>query len=444
MLATLMAGPRELARTWQAVLGRLELEVSTHNFDTWLRGTRPVRLDGATLVVEARTALNCDWLNVRLALVVERALCSVLGEEVHVQFVPRGVADQPEAGVLGSPMAPPAPAGRLLAGHPNCSFTFERYQRADGNRLAFECCLALLEDGGQPISPVVLFGPPGIGKSHLLHALACRAVTAGWTVTLLNAEEFTSRYLAAIRRGTIDEFHAVTRTPRLLVLDDLQYLAGKQGTQHELVHAIDAVTNAGGHVVVASERHPFDLDLPERLATRLAAGIVTRLEPFTLADRRSFVEQSVGHLRASLPDWAIDRIAAAETSSVRILQGAVHAAASLARCSLLDPARLDTELFRTCLAEARPTLGGREDAALLEAIARHFSLTLAELTGRGRTSRLTEARSVAAAALRERGRSLTEVAASLGNRDRSTVRQLARRGADEIGSSADLRRLLAG
>ncbi|MCC6381874.1 MAG: ATP-binding protein [Dehalococcoidia bacterium] len=438
-----IAGLRELARTWQAVLGRLEFEVSTHNFDTWLRGTRPLRLEGDTLFVEARTALNCDWLNVRLALVVERALCTVVGKSAHVQFVPRGASDEPEPGALVAAQAPP-PAGRLLAGHPNCSFTFERYLRGDGNRLALECCLALVEGGDPLISPVVLVGPPGIGKSHLLHALACRAVAGGWAVTLLNAEEFTSRYLAAIRRGTIDEFHAVTRTPRLLALDDLQYLAGKPGTQNELVHAVDAVANAGGHVVVASERHPFDLDLPERLATRLAAGMVARLEPFALADRHRFAEEAARGLRCSLPGWAIARIAAAEASSVRILQGAVHAAATLARCGLLDPGRLDSELARTCLAEARPALAGRNDDALLEAIAHHFSLTTVDLTGRGRTGRLAEARSVAAAALRERGRSLAEVASLLGNRDRSTVRQLARRGADQIGASSDLRRLLAG
>ncbi len=425
---------RDLSRAWQAVLGRLEMEVSSHEFETWLQDTRPLHLDGDVVVIEARTAFTCDWLNDRLLPVVERALRSIAGEELRASFVPS--ADEAESDHWAPGRA------RSVVGSLNCAYTFERYLAAEGNRLALECCSALVGGEDFCISPVVVYGPPGMGKTHLLHAVASRAADDRWPVACLNAEEFTTRYMVALRRGGMEEFQAVLRGVRLLVIDDLQYLAGKKGTQDELVHTIDAVVNGGGHVVVASERHPADLDLPERLASRLAAGIVARIEPFVLPERSAYIERLARDLRASLPPWAAERIAGIEAPSVRVLQGAVHAAAALLRLERLDERRLDLELMRLATAEAAPP--GGPDRPLVEAVARHFATTFDELAGRSRKPPLGEARAVAVAALKERGRSLSQIASLLGGRDRSTISQLGERGRDLLSKEPSLRALLAG
>jgi len=433
-MVTSMTDLRDLARSWQGVLGRLELEVSTHNFNTWLRGTSPVRLDGETLVVEAKTAFNCDWLNQRLSLVVRRAMAHVFGEEIDVLFVPKGADERID--VHSNEPAPQAQRRGPIIGSLNCVYTVDRYLPTEGNRLALDCCRSLLCDTEVRISPVMIYGTPGMGKTHLLHAVAFKAASDGWSVACLSAEEFTTRYQGALRRGGVEDFQAALRGVRMLVVDDLQYIAGKKATQDELVHTIDAVTNAGGVVMVASERHPFELDLADRLASRLAAGIVTRVEPFIAPERRLYIERLARELRVALPGWALERLAQIEAPSVRLLQGAVHAAVALQRMGALELRRLDAELMRICVGEASPA--GTSDLTLA-AVARYFELAVEELAGRSRQAKATEARAVAAAALQSQGRSLRQIGAVLGGRDASTIKQLATRGRAVLDADAELR-----
>jgi len=436
------ASPRDISELWQAVLGRLQVELSPHSFNTWLRGTRALQLNGGKLIIEARTALSCEWLNIKLDAVVARAVAVQLGYEVEVEFVPRGslAADVPPAEASRS-QEKPGPVA-VIAGRLNCAFTFERYLPGEGNQIAYESCTRLLERDELPISPVVIFGPPGLGKTHLLHALACRAANASKRVACFSAEEFTTQFVTAIRTGGMEAFQAAVRSVDLFVIDDLQYLAGKKGTLDELVHTIDAVTNSGGHVVVASERHPFDLDLPDRLSSRLAAGIITRVEPFITQERREFIDHVSRGLRASLPTWAVERIAGCEIPSTRVLLGAVHAAVALGRCGRLDPARLDADLLRVAAVESAPA--GHDDRAVLDAIALHFETSFEALTGRSRVAAVSSARAIAIFALKERGRSLSQIAELLGNRDPSTISQLQARGRELLAASPALQAQLAG
>ena len=428
---------RDLSFAWQAVLGRLQLEVTTHNFETWLRGTRALCVDGETLIVEARRALDCEWLNQRLSLVVRRAIADALGQDLEVSFVPR----RAETAASTAACAPVARV-RSVVGNIHGAFTFARYVPGEGNRLAIQCCTALVDDTGVRISPVVVFGGPGMGKTHLLHALAARAADAGRRVVCMNAEEFTNRYMAAVRNHTVEDFQASVRSAGLLVIDDLQYIAGKRGTQDELVHSMDAVMTTGGHIAVASERHPFDLDLPDRLASRLCAGIITRIEPFIGEERREFIDRHARDLRSALPAWTIERIANIEIPSVRVLQGAVNAAVTLLMAGQLDLRRLDLALTRLSIAEMAPAASG--DDAVLDAIARHFAVKVEEITGRATMKQAREARAAAVAALQQRGRSLRQIGAVLDGRNASTIKDLVERGTALLASAPELRGRLAG
>ena len=434
---------RDLSRLWQAVLGTLELEISPHHFNTWLRGTRALGIDGGCLVVEARTAFNCDWLSQRLASQI-RGLASELWQEpLDVRFVPRALGEAGELPGALSLARLPAPQPPVI-GRVNCDFTFERYVRADGNCLAYEGCLDLAGERGLPISPMVVYGAPGMGKTHLLHALACRAVGRGLAVACLSAEEFANRYMTAMRANELPAFQASLRAVKLFVLDDLQYLAGRSGTQVELVHTIDAVGDNGGHVAIASETNPLELDLIDRLTSRLASGIVTRVEPFRREERLAYGRQLADELGAQLPSWALDRVAGLEIASVRVLRGAVHAAIGLARVDRLDLQRLDTELTRVALCAAVPASGLTVSArTIVETVARYFETTFDAIAGRTRTEPLSTARAVAVAALREQGRSLAEIASLLDGRDRSTIKGLVEKGQKVLAEDGRLRQHLA-
>lgn len=416
------AEPRHLARTWRAILGCLEVQLNPHTVATWLAPARPCAFDGRTFTIQAPNEIARDWLDTRLRTVIERAAAQVLGE-VELRVV--GPVPEP---------APRPPRGPIT-GTVNCSHTFDDYQPSEGNLLALAAMRDLAEATPGAASPVVVYGPPGLGKTHLLHAAACRAADLGRAVACLGADAFTAAFVASVRHGDGNEFKAAIREADLLILDDLQQLAGRRATQEELVAAIDAVTHRGGHVAVASEQHPFDLDLIDRLASRLVQGIVTRIEPFDADARRAFIERIARRQRTALPAWAIDRLAACNAPSVRLLLGAVNQAIALQRAARLDLASLDTAAARIAISQA----AGRDpDAELLERIARHFQVDPGDLASRKRSPALTPARAVAAALLQQQGRSLAQVGALLGGRDKSTISELARRGARMLAEQPDL------
>ncbi len=413
---------KALRGTWQAVLGRLELEVSRANFETWLAGTTAASLSNGELLVEARSAFRAEWMNENLAPVVERCLGAVEGGGLAVRFIAPG--EEPHAAAEAASPRGTAPSGREeVVGQVNGAFTLARYFRSEGSALALASCLSLVEDREPAISPVVVHGPPGVGKTHLLHGLAAQASGRGQRVACLSGEGFTSRYQRALREGNVETFQDAVRGVQLLIIDDLHDLAGKTGTLRELVHTLDAVTHGGGAVVVGSELRPRELGLPERLCSRLEAGIVATVEPFAAGERRAFIEQRLADLRVALPSWCLEQLATG-TGSVRSILAGVHAAVGLQRRGLLSELRLAAEVGALALQQR----GDETAKAVIERIAEHFAVAVGEMEGRSRAQKLARPRAVAAAALQERGCSYSEIGALLGGRSRSTIKGLAERG----------------
>lgn len=430
------AANRELATQWAAVLGRLEVELNRHNFTTWFKGTRPLRLEGSTLVVAASSRNACAWLNEKMLLLVARAMEQSFPAGTEVRFV---APDEPAAAAVTAEEPSEGPRGYVI-GKVNCSYTFDDYVQAEGNRLAHQVCLDLAHRKETRFNPVVIFGSPGMGKSHLLHAMACEVERRGGVVVLLTAEEFVNRYMDAYRGKRLPQFHAEMRAADLVIIDDLQQITAREGSQHELVETFEAVTNAGGAIAVASEQDPMELVLVERLKSRLSMGITCHVRPFARDERREFIERHARRHRVSLPTWAIDRIAANEVPSVRVLMGAVNAAITLERNQILDIARLDEQLARVVVADARCESSGERE--LLERIARHFAVKLEDLLGRTAGNAEKDARAVAVAALQKRGRSLTQIKAEFDGRDKGTLSVLGKKGRELLEADEGLRALV--
>ncbi|GIW13717.1 MAG: chromosomal replication initiator protein DnaA [Tepidiforma sp.] len=414
--------PRRLARSWRAVLGCLEVELNPHTFAAWLRGAEPRAFDGRTLTIATPNDIARDWLDTRLRPAIERAAAQVFGDV--------------EVAIVGPGRAPASRAAGALIGTVNPCLTFDEYQPAEGNLLALEAIRDVARAAPGAPSPVVIYGPPGLGKTHLLHAAAHLALAEGRAVACLDADAFTARFVEDVRPGGSGSFTAAIREVDLLLLDDLQLLAGRRATQEAFAGALEAVTHRGGRIAVASERHPFDLGLIDRLASRLAPGLITRVEPLDHAASRAFIERVARRHRLALPAWAIDRLAACRAPSVRLLLGAVNQALALQRVGRLDLARLDAEIARIAIAEAA---GAEPTADLLDRIARYFAVERDALAGRARSARLTEARAVAVALLQEQGMSLAQVGSLLGGRDKSTISSLARKGQELLAHHPALR-----
>jgi chromosomal replication initiator protein len=425
---------RELARTWQGVLGRLQHELKRTNFQAWLDGTRPIRFTGDTLLVRTPHPLMVDWVNQQFATCARRALTLELGRDVDIRFVANdsGSGHAPTAGTT-SPCLPPGL---------NTQYTFASYLPVSANQLALAACKALLDDEmTPPPGTVLIWGAPGSGKSHLLHATAACAALRGRDVVVLSGEDFTDQYQQAIRDSAVGPFQARLRAARILVIDDLQVLAGREGTLKQLVATSDAVLNRGGQVLMASEVHPSALALPARLASRLYGGLVVEIEPISTLERRAFVEHLARVARVSLPAWCVDRIAALGCGSARLLRGGVTGAAHLDRCGVLDEASLDKALAGLVIAEAAAQ--SIDPAAIIERIAAHYAVTPSEVRGRSRKPPVRDARAAASAALAVRGKSLAQIAALFDGRDPSTISDLVERGKQLLKAKPDLQWALA-
>jgi len=276
-----------------------------------------------------------------------------------------------------------------------------------------------------------------MGKTHLMHALASKAVQEGRVVACVSAEEFTNEFMLSIRSRQVEQFQAPMRGVDLLLIDDLQYLQNKSGMVDQLVHTMDAVKNSGGDIVIASECHPTDLKVSERLISRLSEGIVTHVEAFAAEERSAYVRRLEAECGYELPAEARARIVNLQCQSVRTLQGATHCALAMVRAGAFELARLDAELARLAIPELTR---GDADQQLLAAVAAHFSVSIEDLSSHSRREPVKKAKAAVTVLLKERGRSLSEIGALLG-RDKSTVHDLARKGMDLLSEEPGLRRL---
>jgi chromosomal replication initiator protein len=181
-----MSDARTLAEHWQAILGRLEVEVSPH-YRSLIEGTHCIRADDAGMVVEAKNGFVCDYLNNQVAIVVKRAVHAVIGEDIPVRFIPAGMGS-------ATPGSPASAHYGTLVGQLNADYTFDSYFIADANRIAASCCRALCDASGPRFSPIVIHGSPGLGKTHLLHAVAADLSRAGDSVACLTAEQYTTGF----------------------------------------------------------------------------------------------------------------------------------------------------------------------------------------------------------------------------------------------------------
>lgn len=426
-----------LSSDWSAVLGHLQLEMNGAAWETWLKGTRFVGIEGDVAIIEAASSFHRVNLEERLHLIVLRALQKQRPGIADVQFIDPGFV---EATPASATPATQASQPRSLVGSLNSLFTLDRYLGVRGNQVARTTCLGVVTGAAEGVSTVVIFAPPGLGKTHLLHGVGHAALQCGMRVASLTGEQFANHYVGAIRADSVSDFHAAVREVDLLILDDLQYLAGKPGTQKELQNTLDAVINRGGRVLMASDCPPFELGFMDRLQSRLAQGVVTTIDLFGREDRARFVSEIARRNNCSLPTWALERIAAAPAQSVRVLQGTVNNAIALERNGMLDLASLDAAIGYNILVTAATNRTPRE---LIDAVAKHFASSYEEIIGRGRQLHTRNARAVVVALLRKRGMTQPQVAKVLGDRDRTSIRDMEKTGAKLLAEDPALQRFSA-
>jgi chromosomal replication initiator protein len=431
----------ELDHVWQQIQGALLERVGERTYSLWLAPLRCVSLDGDTLVLEGPPEVSA-WASTRLADALASAAAAVLGARVEVSIARCGSAVDAPA---------PRPARAASPATLNPKYTFEQFVIGPSNRLSHAAALSVAEMPSAAYNPLFIYGPPGLGKTHLLHAVGnyVNAFGGGLTVRYATAEEFTNAFLAALARRDLEEFKERFRGVDVLLIDDVQFLERKARSEEELFHTFNALYDAGSQLVITCDRLPGDLgDLEDRLRERFAAGLVTDIERPDPATRLAILRKRAAHDRVVVADEALALLAARVTTNVRALEGALI---RLVAYGSLTGRDLDGELAgdvldRLGLALTTPRATSIE--AVQAAACAHFALTLEELLSRSRAERVVWPRQAAMYLSKElTTQSLPAIGRAFAGRDHTTVLHACKRVAAHIAVSppafADIEALTA-
>jgi chromosomal replication initiator protein len=430
---------------WSAALGELQLQMTQATFDTWLRGARFLKYEDGSFVVGVKNGYAKDWLEHRLLPTIKRTLARLAGCATDIHFVvwdgqpqrrdAAPLLELPEPAPMATPALPPA--------NLNPRYTFDSFVVGLGNRLAHAASMAVSESPADAYNPLFLYGGVGLGKTHLLHAIGHTCHAQGLRVLYASSEAFTNDLIESIRARTTDGFREKYRTADVLLVDDVQFIAGKESTQEEFFHTFNALHGTGKQIVLSSDRPPKAMvTLEERLCSRFEWGLIADVQPPDLETRIAILQSKAESCGTAVPDDILALIAARVQSNIRELEGALNRVVALSR---LTGQPLTAEVAETALGELMPRRSRLSEEQILDAVADHFGVERAAFEGKSRSRSIARPRQVAMYLLREEtGASLPRIGAMLGGRDHTTVLYGCERIADLIEEDAEMRREVVG
>ncbi|NTU83018.1 MAG: chromosomal replication initiator protein DnaA [Chloroflexales bacterium] len=446
-----------LNQIWQAALGTIQMQTSRQEFDTWLRGTTLLALDGGTATVGTTSPFHKEGLENRYLAPVRRSLGDVVGYPVQVRIVIAGGSSMPrmdlssaapiiaqtdDDGYYGERAVQLDLSSAMRTGMLNSKYTFSRFIVGSSNRLAHAACLAVADNPGQAYNPLFLYGGVGLGKTHLLHAIGNYVLDRDPEINVLyvSSEKFTNDLINAIRRQQTEEFRLRYRNIDVLLIDDIQFIAGKDATQEEFFHTFNALHSAAKHIVISSDKPPKAiLTLEERLRSRFEWGLICDVQPPDLETRTAILRAKGEQMNVYVPDEVIDFLAHKVQSNIRELEGSLNRVAAFANLHGLP---ISIEVATQSLADLLGSARRRRITAemIIKAVSEHYGIEIHILTGRGRSRNIVVPRQVAMYLLREETESsLVEIGNLLGGRDHTTVMYGCEKIGEEINADTRMR-----
>ncbi len=419
---------------WQRVLRAAKEHIPAQSFTTWLAGTQPVGVTEDEMLVEAPSDFHVKWIEDKYGGLLEDLVQRQVGRPLRVHLKPSAVG-----AALTIPSLTERPSRRSNPPHRvtepqapsdgnsplNERYTFDRFVVGNNSQLAVAACLAVAEQPARTYNPLFLYGGVGLGKTHLMHAIGNEIVRMDRSVRVayVPSERFTNELVTAIQRGSTAQFRRRYRDMDLLLVDDVQFLEGKERTQEEFFHTFNALYDAHKQIVVTSDRAPKELPgLEERLVSRFEWGLVADIKPPDYETRVAILRKKANQDGLSIDDSVLDFIARQCTSSVRELEGAVI---KLLAYSSLTHREIDDDLARMALgslARAEAERSHLSAERIREAVAAEFGVSAQSLSSKRRTRNLTVPRQVAMYLIKELlDPSLVWIGHMFGGRDHSTV-----------------------
>ncbi|WP_322793004.1 chromosomal replication initiator protein DnaA [Bellilinea sp.] len=423
-------------QAWQAALGQLQMEMPKASFDTWVRNAELIRVENNKARIGVQNAYARDWLESRLAGTFSRLLTGYLDSPVEVEFVVWHRESEAES------TSAQENAARSNGNSSRClidRYRFENFVVGASNRMAHAACLAVADKPAHAYNPLFLYGGVGLGKTHLLHAIGNAANDKGLQVLYVSSEDFTNELINAIRTQNTLAFRERYRSIDVLLIDDIQFIAGKESTQEEFFHTFNTLHNQEKQIVLSSDRPPKAMvTLEERLRSRFEWGLTVDIQPPDLETRIAILRSKAMRAGREVPMDILTLIARQIQSNIRELEGAltrILAYADLSNQPITD------KLVEIALADLLPQPNAVEPAQILQAVTRTFGVSRERLLGRDRSREVALPRQVAMYLMREIGNlSLPQIGEALGGRDHTTVMYACEKIADQIERDDRLRR----
>lgn len=435
-------------RAWERVLARVQGLVSDQVYETWLRPLRYVAREGSLLLVATPHQFFKQWIEENYFTQIEDAARKELGRDISIEIVVGGdeEGEAPRPPALPDDAAVPArvenpPAARPRNGALNPRYTFDRFVVGAGNQFAQAASFAVATDPAKSYNPLFLYGGVGLGKTHLLHAIGNLTVehTPRLRVCYITAEKFTNELIYCLRTNRMPDFKERYRNVDMLLVDDVQFIAGKQRTQEEFFHTFNDLYSSRRQIVVSSDKFPKEIpDLEERIQSRFEWGLVADIQPPDLETRLAILNRKADADRIPLPQDVGLFLATTIKTNIRELEGSlirIGAHASLTR------REINMELAREVLSKVLQN-AAREISpdAILKAVSEHYGVKVGELRSDRKHKVIALPRQVCMYLMRQLTPcSFPDIGRRFGNRDHSTVMYAVKKIEKKIAEDVSLR-----
>ena len=427
---------------WGQACAALETSVGPNNFNHWIKPLRLTGVDEGIAHFASPTRFISDWVNRHFAkdILGELSRHGAPVERLRFEVVPQTAPGRARAAAPAAPAKPARPVasaaapatarvGRTDLGAPlDPRYTFGNFVVGKPNELAHAAARRVAEGGPVGFNPLFLYGGVGLGKTHLMHAIAHeyhrRHPMA--QVLYLSAEQFMYRFVQALRESTIMDFKGMFRNVNMLMVDDVQFIAGKDSTQEEFFHTFNALVDQGKQIVISADRAPAEIKgLEERIKSRLSSGLIVDVHPTTYELRLGILQSKTEAFRAQQPDLEIgagvlEFLAHRITTNVRVLEGALQRL--FAHASLLRR-EITLEVAQECLADILRTNDRKISIDDIQRkVAEHYNIRLADMVGPKRARNVARPRQIAMYLSKQlTSRSLPEIGRRFGGRDHTTI-----------------------
>lgn len=428
----------ELSEVWQQCLEMLERQLPKSSIENWLKTTKPVAVVDNTIIVGVQGDFAKDRMESRYGMLLRQALKDLTKRNMDLKFVsnpniiedigggasaaPSGTTPAPE---LAAAAAPPAPVALSEgAARLNARYTFETFVIGNSNRFAHAASVAVAETPAKAYNPLFIYGGVGLGKTHLMHAIGHYVCgqNPSTRVAYVSTETFTNEFINAVRENKTLEFQNKYRHVDVLLIDDIQFLAGKERTQEEFYHTFNAIHEANKQIVISSDRPPKEIPtLEDRLRSRFEWGLICDIQAPDLETRIAILRKKAQVENLDVPDEVISYIAHNIETNIRELEGALTRVVAY---SAMMRSPVTNELAIYALKDILPPNRPKQVTidTIKQVVAEHYNIRLSDFEVRNRTRSVAFPRQIAMYLSREMtDSSLPKIGEEFGGRDHTTV-----------------------